>query len=179
MISILLLGALLEMIQRFAVRKRTLCLINSRPGNRPARFGIDEHWTIEERLSRIGMFHVIIFASIFGARKMTGILLPMLIIGDLLAIRFFGSKAQWSHIRKMLPPTLVGIGIGWVLMRVVADDRQFKPLVGGIVLGLAMLQMLRTWRSGWFDHVPHQRWFAWSLGLSRELQQCLPMRLVP
>ncbi len=113
----------------------------------------------------VGMFHVIIFASIFGARKMTGILLPMLIIGDLLAIHFFGSKAQWSHIRKMLPPTLVGIGVGWVLMRVIADDETFKPLVGGIVLGLAMLQMLRTWRSGWFDDVPHQRWFAWSLGL--------------
>jgi uncharacterized protein len=113
----------------------------------------------------IGMFHVIILASIFGARRMTGILLPMLIVGDLCAIWFFGNRAQWSHIRRMLPPTFIGIAGGWALMKVVSNDAQFKPLVGVIVLSLALLQMIRTWRPGWFEHVPHQRWFAWTLGL--------------
>jgi uncharacterized membrane protein YfcA len=45
------------------------------------------------------------------------------------------------------------------------DDATFKPLVGGIILTLTLLQIVRLWRPRLFEHIPHKRWFAWSLGL--------------
>jgi uncharacterized membrane protein YfcA len=39
-----------------------------------------------------------------------------------------------------------------------------KPVVGGIILGLTVLQVARLWRPAWFGHFPHATWFAWLLG---------------
>ena len=36
--------------------------------------------------SGVSMLHVLIFASLFGARDSTGVVLPMLIVGDVLAV---------------------------------------------------------------------------------------------
>ena len=36
-------------------------------------------------VSRVSMLHVVIFAHVFGAKASTGIVLPMLIVGDILA----------------------------------------------------------------------------------------------
>ncbi len=112
----------------------------------------------------VGMLHVIIFTFLFGARTATGILLPLLVVGDLCAITFFGKKAQWNHIRKILPPTIIGVIAGWLLMMQL-HEAIFKPLVGSIILTLTLIQVTRMWRPGWFENIPHQPWFAWSLGL--------------
>lgn len=112
----------------------------------------------------VGLFHVVVFASVFDGRIATGALLPLLIVGDMCAIGFFGKKAQWNHIRRMLPPTLIGILLGWLLMKWI-DDALFRPLIGSIILTLTLLQMLRMWRPRGFEKLPHQPAFAWLLGL--------------
>lgn len=112
----------------------------------------------------VSMLHVVVFALVFGARESTGILLPMLIIGDVCAIWMFGKKVRWIHIQRLLPPALVGVVIGWALMDVL-NDNIFRPIVGGIILALTAIQVTRLWRPGWFEAIPHQRWFALSLGL--------------
>ena len=111
----------------------------------------------------VSMLHVVLYALVFGARESTGVLLPMLVVGDVCAIYFFGRKADWSHVRRLLPPTLVGILIGWRLMDVLDED-VFRRLVGGIILTLTSIQVARIWRPGWFDQVPHSWWFAVALG---------------
>ncbi|MEM6776831.1 MAG: sulfite exporter TauE/SafE family protein [Planctomycetota bacterium] len=111
----------------------------------------------------ISMLHVVLYAMVFGARESTGVLLPMLVIGDLGAIAFFGRKADWTHVRRLLPPTLIGILVGWALMGRL-DESRFQTLVGVIILSLATMQLVRLVRPGWFDQVPHQIWFALTLG---------------
>ena len=44
----------------------------------------------------IGLFHVVVFAFIFGAKKSTGYVLPMLIFGDVCAV------AAWRGFGNML-----------------------------------------------------------------------------
>jgi hypothetical protein len=88
----------------------------------------------------------------------------MLVVGDLCAIRMFGKKAQWSHIWRLLPPTALGVVLGWLLMKQISD-KAFAPLVGLIILSLTFIQVARMWRPLWFENIPHERWFAWSLGL--------------
>jgi len=112
----------------------------------------------------VSMLHVVLYAFVFGAIESTGVLLPMLVVGDVCAIYFFGRQANWRHVQKLLPPTLVGIVAGWAMMdRLDAD--QFKSIVGVIILSLTFVQALRTYRPGWFDRVPHQTGFAVVLGL--------------
>lgn len=112
----------------------------------------------------VSMLHVVLYAFVFGAFESTGVLLPMLVVGDLCAIYFFGRSADWKHVRRLIPPTLAGILIGWAMMdRMDAD--QFKLIVGGIILTLTGVQAFRTYRPDAFDAVPHQAWFAIILGL--------------
>ena len=112
----------------------------------------------------VGLIHILIFAYLFGEYKSTGILLPMLIIGDICAVYFFRQHAKWDYIRRLLPPTLIGIVAAWAVMEEL-DAKSLQTLFGGIILLLAVLQMARMWRPQWFNDVPHSRWFAWSLGL--------------
>ncbi len=112
----------------------------------------------------VSMLHVILYALVFGTLDSTGVLLPMLVIGDLCAIAFFGQKADWSHVRRLLPPTLVGIVIGWLPMGRL-DEQTFRVLVGTIILALTLIQIGRLWRPNWFERVPHTQSFAIVLGL--------------
>lgn len=111
----------------------------------------------------VSLLHVIVFAVIFGAKASTGVLLPMLIIGDICAIFFFGKKVQWKQVRQILPPALLGVVAGTLLMGRL-NESAFRPIVGIIILGLTFIQTTRVWRPALFDKVPHQTWFAWSLG---------------
>lgn len=111
----------------------------------------------------VSMLHVVLYALVFGARDSTGVLLPLLVAGDLCAIGLFGRKANWSQIRRLLPPTLTGIVIGWVLMGRLNEDA-FKLIVGVIILSLAAVQAVRMGRPELFDKVPHSTAFAITLG---------------
>lgn len=112
----------------------------------------------------MSLVHVLIFALVFGARASTGLILPMLIVADILAVRAFRAHARWEYIRRMLPPTLLGVGAGFLLMGRL-DDATFKTTLGGIVLILAAMQGTRLLYPGWLGNVPHSRAFAWTMGI--------------
>jgi uncharacterized membrane protein YfcA len=110
-----------------------------------------------------GLANVLIMAHLFGAKESTGVVLPMLICGDILSVIVFHQHARWATIWRMLPPTLVGIVAGWVLMHWLSSA-VYPPVIGWIVLVLAGLQAWRRCRPAAFEHVPHSRPFAWSMG---------------
>ena len=114
--------------------------------------------------SGVSMLHVLIFASLFGARDSTGVVLPMLIVGDVLAVRTFRQHARWDYIRRLLPPAALGVVAGALLVRWLGEA-QYRPLIGAIILALTALQLLRLWRPALFERVPHTHWFAWTMGL--------------
>ncbi len=113
--------------------------------------------------SGFSMVHVILFASVFGAMESTGIVLPMLIAGDVFAMLLYGKHANWTYVRRMFPPTMLGVVLGWLLMMVL-DGRFYRPLIGAIILGLVILQIIRLWREDWLSDLPHSVGFAWSMG---------------
>ena len=80
----------------------------------------------------ISLVHVLAFIFLFGARDSTGVVLPMLIVGDLLAVIAFRQHARWEYIRRLLLPALTGIVIGWALMGRISDAA-YKPVVGTII----------------------------------------------
>ena len=115
-------------------------------------------------LAGTSLLYVIIFAFLFGARESTGIVLPMLLVGDVCAVSAFHQHARWDYVRRMLPPACIGIVAAVWWMRGLSDA-SFKPIVGWIILTLTALQVLRMARPHWFGDVPHSRAFAWGIGL--------------
>lgn len=114
--------------------------------------------------SGVSLVHVLIFAHVFGARASTGIVLPMLIAGDAMAMGMVGKHANWNYIRKMMPPALAGVVLAWSLMQTL-DEAAYRPLIGLIILTLATMQILRMVRESWFSDVPHALWFSWFMGI--------------
>lgn len=113
--------------------------------------------------SGLGMFHVAVFAMLFGGKESTGVVLPMLIVGDICACFAVGKGAHWRYIKRVFPPAAIGVVVGWALMEHI-DKAVYMPVIGGILLALVVMQLARLFRPALFELVPHTWWFAWTLG---------------
>jgi uncharacterized membrane protein YfcA len=112
----------------------------------------------------VSLVPVVIFAILFGARDSTGIVLPMLLMGDFGAGGAFRRHARWDALRRMLPPALVGVVIGATVIRRLSDAA-YRPLIGWVIVVLSILQLIRMRYPDRFGDAPHTRAFAWSMGL--------------
>jgi uncharacterized membrane protein YfcA len=110
----------------------------------------------------LGILVVPMLAMIFPARMSIGALLPLLIVGDILAIIRFRAHADLSVLRRLLPWTLAGIAGGAGVLLIV-DAGALRPLLGGLVLLLVVMELVR--KAGWFISLPHRRGASPVLGL--------------
>jgi uncharacterized membrane protein YfcA len=115
-------------------------------------------------LAGIGMVHVILFAHVFGAFRSTGVLLPLLIVGDILAVRRYGSHVQWSLVKRLFPPAIAGVVCGWALMGRLDDD-MIEFLIGIIILMLTIMQTARMWKPDMFGKTSHSIALAYAAGV--------------
>ena len=115
-------------------------------------------------LAGMSLVHVLIFAFLFGARDSTGVVLPMLLVGDVCAVSFFHQHARWDYVRRMLPPACLGVIIAALIMRGL-NEAVYKPVIGVTILTLTILQVARMLRPDWFGAVPHSRPAALAIGL--------------
>ncbi len=96
-------------------------------------------------------------------RQSTGILLGMLILGDLFAAGYYRRHAEWKYVLRLLPAAFVGIVAGWRAMDLVTDD-QLQPIMGIIVLGMLAINYWRTRLRSEDAPIPGQWWFAALMG---------------
>ena len=116
-------------------------------------------------LPGISLLHVLVFAQLFPGPISTGVVLPMLICGDVGAVLLFRRHAQWTHVFRTLPPALIGVVIGWWILGALPRVT-FGPVIGVTVLLLALLQLFRTWKPVMFAKLPHTMGFASAMGLT-------------
>ena len=112
----------------------------------------------------VSLVHVLVMASVFGDRESTGVVLPMLCIGDVFAVLAFKRHAVWRHVGRTLPIACLGVAIGMWLMGLVPAGA-YKPIIGWTVLTLVLVQLWRMWKPAMFDKVPHSLPFAATMGL--------------
>jgi uncharacterized membrane protein YfcA len=111
----------------------------------------------------IGLVAVIVFASIFGARDSTGVVLPLFIAADFGAVGIFRQHARWDYIRRTLPPAAAGVIAGTLIMQRM-DNASFRPVLGSVILALTVVQLTRLRWPDLFGRVPHSRGVALGLG---------------
>jgi len=93
-------------------------------------------------IAGLGMLFVVIFAQIMPAKQATGIVLPLLIFGDVIAVSSYRQHTQWRFLWRLFPWTAAGVVLGFFALGRI-DDRQAKVMVGAIVLGLLALHLAR------------------------------------
>ena len=59
----------------------------------------------------ISILFVAFLVLAYGARASTGIAVPLLIVGDVLAVWYYKKSTRWKYLIRFLPQTLVGIVI--------------------------------------------------------------------
>jgi uncharacterized membrane protein YfcA len=60
----------------------------------------------------ISAFSVTLLALAYGAKSSTGIMLPLLVAGDIAAVIYYNKKCNWSLLLKLLPYVAIGVIIG-------------------------------------------------------------------
>ena len=114
-------------------------------------------------LPGISMVNVLLMVMVLPARESTGIVLPLLIFADLFAVGTYRSHARWRYILPPLGPAFAGIVLGaWLMPRIPAHS--FAPVIGWIVLTMAVIQFVRRLRPNLFERLPHTPAFAGMMG---------------
>jgi uncharacterized membrane protein YfcA len=98
----------------------------------------------------------------FGARESTGVLLPLLIVGDILAVVYYNRHAQWKLLFKFLPWMIIGVIAGTIVGKDL-DEVVFKKIMSVIIICSVIVMV--WWEKG-KKKVPQQLWFAGLTGIS-------------
>ncbi len=110
----------------------------------------------------IAVVNVTLMALAFETKESTGIVVPLLIIGDLFAVIYYNRHAQWSYILKFLPWIILGILIG-VLIGNDLDENTFKIWMAAIIL--ISVAMMYWWDRRKSKAVPSHWLFASMVGM--------------
>jgi uncharacterized membrane protein YfcA len=119
-------------------------------------------------ISGMGFLPVVIFAQVLpSTRQSSGFVLPLLIVGDVVAVLTYRRQTQWSHLWKLFPWTAVGVVAGYFAMGRI-NDQQAAKLIGLIVVGLVIFHLWRRRQAklaGPTVELEHGWWFAPTIGL--------------
>lgn len=101
-------------------------------------------------------------ALVFGSKASTGIIMPLLIVGDIFAVLYYNRHAQWAYLWKLMPWMIIGVLVG-VWYGKDLPEEQFKS-------GMAILILISVVLMWFLDRVkriqiPDNRLFAAIMGL--------------
>lgn len=99
---------------------------------------------------------VALFAAVLPARESTGALLPLLILGDLVAVRAYARHADWPRLARLLPAVGVGVVVGAAFVAF-ADDTVMRRTIGAVLLLLVAIHLLAARRGRHEGAVPAAR----------------------
>ena len=103
-------------------------------------------------------------AMVFGAKQSTGINLPILILGDILAVIYYRRNAEWKHILRLLPWTVTGFAVA-ILVEKLIPVQSFKFLMGGCIL-TGLIVMVWNDFSRKEKQPPSSMWFSAFFGIA-------------
>ncbi|MGC8976488.1 MAG: sulfite exporter TauE/SafE family protein [Candidatus Ratteibacteria bacterium] len=109
----------------------------------------------------VGILAISLTAIALPTKVSTGLILPMLIIGDIFAVIYYRKKAIWKYVIRLLPFAATGVIIGYFLMGKV-NDKQLSKFIGFIILTILFLNLY--WNKKEIK-VPERFYFAVIMGI--------------
>ena len=110
----------------------------------------------------IAVFIVILFVYAFEAKASTGILLPLLIGGDIFAILYYKKYAHWKYVFTLIPCMVVGVIMGTYGGNLL-DESTFKTGMASLILLTTLLLFYQERKP--LKSVPTHWGFGSSLGM--------------
>lgn len=90
----------------------------------------------------LGILAIPLFVVTVGdARLSAGWLLPILLSADVFAVFYYRRHAAAGRLFSLLPSVAIGLALGSFMLRF--DDRVLRPIVGGIILSMLLLYLIR------------------------------------
>lgn len=109
----------------------------------------------------IAIVNVTLMALAFSAKESTGIVVPLLVVGDIFAVIYYNRHTQWKYIFRFLPWILIGVFIG-VFIGNDLDEITFK--IGMAIIILVSVGMMYWWDRRKSKSVPTHWLFAGAVG---------------
>ncbi len=100
-------------------------------------------------------------ALVFGSKASTGILMPLLIVGDLFAVVYYNRHAQWKYLWRLMPWMTLGVLVG-VWYGKDLPEAEFKLGMAILILiSVVLMWILERIKS---LRIPDNRFFAGVMG---------------
>ena len=119
-------------------------------------------------IAGLGVLAVAMFTLIFPARASTGIVLPILMVGDVIAVAHFRGNALWTYLIRLAPWTALGVILGYFALGKL-DSLLVGKLIGGILLVITVLQFWRMMSARGVEQagqvVAHNLWLTALVGI--------------
>jgi len=113
-------------------------------------------------LKGISTLFVTVFALVFGSKMSTGIVLPLLTIGDLFAITYYRKDVNWKLFFKIFPWMIAGVIIGTFIGKDLPETL-FKYGMAAIIF--VSVGIMLWWDQRKSEMIPDHWLFGGSLGV--------------
>ncbi len=98
-------------------------------------------------IAGLSILFVALFAHVFPSSKQaSGLVLPLLIFGDFVAVFSYRRHTQWRYLWKLFPWTAIGVVLGYVALGRISDH-QARVTIGVIIVSLTALSYWRRYQS--------------------------------
>ena len=95
----------------------------------------------------LSILSVALFTHVFPSSKQaSGLVLPLLIFGDFVAVLSYRAHAQWRFLWKLMPWTAAGVVLGYFALGHMSD-KSTRSLIGVIIVALSVLGYWRRYVS--------------------------------
>jgi uncharacterized membrane protein YfcA len=102
-------------------------------------------------ITGLSILSIALFNLVFPSSKQaSGLILPLLIFGDFVAVFAYRKHTQWHYLWRLFPWTALGVFLGYLTMGRISDHTA-KVMIGGIILTLALMSFARRYLPGQQD----------------------------
>ncbi len=96
-------------------------------------------------ITGLSILSVALFTHVFPSSKQaSGLVLPLLIFGDFVAVLSYRTHTQWRYLWKLMPWTAAGVVLGYFTLGHISD-RTTRIMIGVIIVSLCVLGYWRRY----------------------------------
>jgi uncharacterized membrane protein YfcA len=113
-------------------------------------------------ITGLSILSVALFTHVFPSSKQaSGLVLPLLIFGDIVAVLSYRTHTQWRYLWKLMPWTAAGVVLGYFALGHITD-RTARIMIGAIIVSLCALGYWRRYLSVQTQEETTETWH-WAL----------------